>query len=245
MFNLFKKVTLASLMCSTFFFSAQSSAELISTDWLVEGDKKAVLDTNTGIEWLRFDLTMLRPRSTDLTTAINAVRAEFEPLGWRLPTKNEVIALIQGNLYAPVYGVNDTSIPSDQKYKSIDFRAKFSYSSIFDSHYASGAFFDDDAQEWRHAGASTWYGGTTIFGAKLFSNYGLTTYHSLMLVSDGGVTLSSINDPTLNINNPNAPINAVSEPSAIALLGIGLLGFAGIRKTKKQLFKAFKISSEI
>jgi hypothetical protein len=32
-------------------------------------------------------------------------------------------------------------------------------------------------------------------------------YFSVALVSDGGTTLSSLNNPNLNINNPNAPIN--------------------------------------
>jgi len=42
----------------------------------------------------------------------------------------------------------------------------------------------------------------------------------VLLVSDGGVTLSSINDPSLNIQNPQAPINQVSAP---LLGGFGLM----------------------
>lgn len=49
------------------------------------------------------------------------------------------------------------------------------------------------------------------------------------LVSDGGVTLSSINDPTLNQNNPNSPAK-LSVPGAIAALG--LAGLFGWRRRK-------------
>lgn len=44
------------------------------------------------------------------------------------------------------------------------------------------------------------------------------SYEGVCLVSDVGVTLSSINDPTININNPNAPINMsdVSDPAGLA-----------------------------
>jgi hypothetical protein len=57
MFDLVKKVTLTSLMCTTLFFSAQSSAEIIDADWLSAGDKNAVIDTDTGLHWL--DITLL------------------------------------------------------------------------------------------------------------------------------------------------------------------------------------------
>jgi hypothetical protein len=49
------------------------------------------------------------------------------------------------------------------------------------------------------------------------------------LVSDGGTTLSSINDPSLNANNANAPAS-VPLPATAALLGLGLLGFGARRK---------------
>jgi hypothetical protein len=39
-----------------------------------------------------------------------------------------------------------------------------------------------------------------------------TDVFGVFLVSDGGVTLSSINDPTINANNPAAPVNTVTVP---------------------------------
>lgn len=53
--------------------------------------------------------------------------------------------------------------------------------------------------------------------------------YSVWIVSDGGATYSSLNEPTLNINNPNSPINA-SAPLKLGALGLMLVG---MRRRKK------------
>jgi hypothetical protein len=63
------------------------------------------------------------------------------------------------------------------------------------------------------------------------TNFSFITY-GVYLVSDGGTTLSLINDPSLNANNANAPAS-VPLPATAALLGLGLLGF-GARRNKNS-----------
>jgi hypothetical protein len=70
----------------------------------------------------------------------------------------------------------------------------------------------------------------------LYSNLNATndtsssyTAYGVYLVSDGGTTQSSLNDPSLNANNANAP-SSVPLPATAALLGLGLLGFGARRK---------------
>ena len=56
---------------------------------------------------------------------------------------------------------------------------------------------------------------------------------SVFLVSDGGTTLSSINDPTININNPNAPINMADVSAPAGVVATGLMAFMlGFRRKK-------------
>lgn len=68
-------------------------------------------------------------------------------------------------------------------------------------------------------GTSGWYfNPLTTTTPDIIGNHQYGVY----LVSDGGLTLSSINNPEININNPKSPINQVSDVSAHA--GLGILG---------------------
>jgi hypothetical protein len=57
---------------------------------------------------------------------------------------------------------------------------------------------------------------------------------AVFLVSDGGTTLSSINNPSLNANNVNAP-SSVPLPATALLMGLGLTRFMR-RKEKNKLY---------
>ena len=57
--------------------------------------------------------------------------------------------------------------------------------------------------------------------------------YSWWLVSDGGVSLSSINNPEININNPDASINDVSAPVYFGAFTFAMLGFAGFSRRSK------------
>lgn len=88
------------------------------------------------------------------------------------------------------------------------------------------------------------------FNYDRVANYDSKNYHTgsgldyknvhdgVYLVSDGGTTLSSISNPNLNINNPNAPVNQVPDAPADVPVnaGFGLLGLAlmalGLRRRK-------------
>jgi hypothetical protein len=56
----------------------------------------------------------------------------------------------------------------------------------------------------------------------------------MFMVSDGGTTLSSQQDPAINANNPAAPINNVSaaNPATLSLLGLSLMGLSFRRRAK-------------
>lgn len=71
--------------------SNQVQAEFVYTDWKVAGDKKAMLDRETGIEWLRLPNTRNRT-SAQIMAGID-VGGEFE--GWRLATLAEMMLTMQ------------------------------------------------------------------------------------------------------------------------------------------------------
>ncbi|MFQ3188915.1 MAG: hypothetical protein ACI936_000035 [Paraglaciecola sp.] len=214
--------------------SMSASAQLISTDWKSTGDKLATLDESTGIEWL--DLTQTDGMSID--TAESYLSSRFE--GWRLPTRSEVTQLM----------VN--AFPSQASYMQGSGARSFNYSTtdneadnfrhLFGTAYASsswdyilGMFKNDPGGQYSVLRSGVADRRDDNYGS-LYSNINTTndtsystTSYSVYLVSDGGTTQSSLNDPSLNANNANAP-SSVPLPATAALLGLGLLGFGARRK---------------
>jgi hypothetical protein len=214
--------------------SMSASAQLISTDWKSTGDKLATLDESTGIEWL--DLTQTDGMSID--TAEGLLSSRFE--GWRLPTRSEVTQLmvnafpseknrVQG---AGGWGITNTTTDNEAD----NFRLLFGttqVSSTYDSTY--GLFKNDPGGQYSILRSGVQDRRDNDYVA-LYSNQNITndtsystSSYAVYLVSDGGTTQSSLNDPSLNANNANAP-SSVPLPATAALLGLGLLGFGARRK---------------
>jgi hypothetical protein len=214
--------------------SMSASAQLISTDWKNTGDKLATLDESTGIEWL--DLTQTDNMSID--TAESLLSSRFE--GWRLPTRSEVTqlmvnafpseaSLVQG---ANAWGRTNTTTDNEADNFRLLFGTTYAYSKY---DYTRGMFKNDPGGQYSvlNSGVNDRNYDDRI---TLFSNASWTVdtsysnhYMGVYLVSDGGTTQSSRNDPSLNANNANAP-SSVPLPATAALLGLGLLGFGARRK---------------
>ncbi|MFQ3188914.1 MAG: hypothetical protein ACI936_000034 [Paraglaciecola sp.] len=214
--------------------SMSASAQLISTDWKNTGDKLATLDESTGIEWL--DLTQTDGMSID--TAEGLLSSRFE--GWRLPTRSEVTELMVNAFPSEknrVQGAGGWGITNTTTDNEVDnFRLLFGTTYInSNGNYTYGLFKNDPGGDYSvlRSGA---YDQESDDYISLYSNASWTndtSYSSTLLgvylVSDGGTTKSSLNDPSLNANNANAP-SSVPLPATAALLGLGLLGFGARRK---------------
>lgn len=222
--NMLQKIIVA----ATLFVSVASHAEFIHTDWKVEGDSRASLDTSTGIEWLKLNETS--------SMSYNSVSALLSTTyaGWRLPTSSEVIKMFN-NLLGGVYG--NASGTSGVRYNTINASDRALFLTYFGlgSSYSYGWFARDDALE-GIAGGGLWVGTQfyTYWEYPAGTENNARGSTGVYLVNDGGVTLSSINNPTLNANNPNAPINQeplnVNGPIAFGAL---LLSFMAFRKRSK------------
>ncbi|MFQ3188928.1 MAG: hypothetical protein ACI936_000048 [Paraglaciecola sp.] len=218
--------------------SMSASAQLIPTDWKNTGDKLATLDESTGIEWL--DLTQTDGMSID--TAESLLSSRFE--GWRLPTRSEVTQLMVNAFpskasYMQGAGAwNWTNRTTDNEVDN--FRLLFGTTHANTTYdHTFGVFKNDPGGDYSvlYSGA---YDRASDDSIKLYSNVNLatntsysTSTYGVYLVSDGGTTQSSLNDPSLNANNANAPSSVPSSvplPATAALLGLGLLGFGARRK---------------
>lgn len=240
--------------------SVSSHAAFVATDWKTSGDGLATLDTSTGIEWM--DLSQTRGRS--IQYVMDNLSTEFA--GWRLPTQAEVQQMMR-NFFSGVYTFNSTTgrvrVNSSSKTRIIQFETIFSriYHKSSDdrgNYFSRGLYLGDDGNV-KSAGAyrqTHWsvenHDLDYIFNVSSSLTYSgnqctawNTPCYSVWLVNDGGVTLSSIADPTININNPNAPINnpitppgeSASDVSAPLLGFIGFLGFSLLTYRRKFLVK--------
>lgn len=214
--------------------SYDANASFVHTDWKTAGDAQATLDSSTGLEWLKLNNTAGKSLAT--------VRAEIDTLyeGWRLPTEVEVMQLFRnllGNNYAYVEGEAATQrnfvMPTEMRAIARAFLGDsgggtaygwYMLQSIPNSIGGSGLWINGHWYNWTYSLTQGGRGGTGVF-----------------LVSDGGATLSSINNPNLNINNPNAPVNqgGVTSPADVSgvagfgFLGLLLAGFGWMRKVKR------------
>jgi hypothetical protein len=231
------------LVAATLLLSITSTqAALVESDWKNTGDTLATLDTETGIEWL--DLT--QTNGYTVAQIVSDLDSTYE--GWRLPTQTEVYDLFSRYLPAPS-ALENGHITSNKSVVAAEV-AEF-HAFLGDSNFG----VDPSDETRRTFGGYYLNNGTlSISGANLYSDdrvffigqYDSRTYNSIergegffikyfatYLVSDGGTTLSSQQDPSSNANNVAAPINNVSAPALLGLMGLGLFGFAARRRSLK------------
>lgn len=205
--------------------SFSSHAGFIATDWKASGDKKATLDTDTGLEWLDINLTKGK--------SINEVSLLIDNgtySGWRLPSKAEVVQLM-ANFY-PNPAISGSQLAT----KTAEFAGLFgvTYFNSNNSVWSYALYKDTDAGPNRigYAGSRYHADQGIVYPTTLASFMGFSSgyaQYGVFLVSDGGVTLSSINDPSINANNPSSPANAnqpdVSDVGSPVLAGMFFLPF--------------------
>lgn len=213
--NFLKKIVIAGTIT---FSSMAVQAELLSTNWLTEGDSKATLDTSSGLEWL--DLT--ETDGLSINSVSNMLSTNY--VGWRLPTATEVTELISNHFS------NSANSFSTIDELTLDWANHFGYTSTIGQSY--GVYSENGGIYMAGAYARTPSTGFT----KYLRSYNIATSvasDGVFLVSDGGVTISSIQNPELN-NASAAPINQVPTPASLGLLALAMTGIVSRRKNKNK-----------
>ncbi len=179
--------------------SPYNSGDFIETDWISEGDKRALLDAKTGLEWLD-----LRETVGIGTNNIDA-RLATDLAGWRRATKDEVFTLME-NFFgiAPATYISDYKIPAaDPLENKVNELFGYMGTHLSDSYglYTYGTYDHDGAL--KNAGFTNhFYSGNYYLRVNLMtsgSQYtGVGDVYGIWLVSEGGTTLSSIMNPSIN-----------------------------------------------
>jgi hypothetical protein len=223
--SLFKPLTISVLA----FASINAHAGLVETDWKTAGDARATLDESTGIEWL--DLT----ETKDLHYSEVVAQLDTTFAGWRLPTFDEVAGLMEVFFPGAQYTIQDhyTSTSVEQRQQWVDLLGGVTGDLSLGLHTNrdapdhlsySGVRTPESSHNWTYQNGGSYSKSGTHSRSAVYNA-------AVFLVSDGGTTYSSINDPSLNANNANAAAN-VSVPVGLGVMGMGLLGLAFRRKQK-------------
>lgn len=247
MLKLVKTIGLALSLLSA---SAIAIADIVNIDWKAENDKEVFLDTTNGTEWLDFSITDgMSVAQVELQLGEGG---NYE--GFRVANYQEVYSLFDSlAIESGIPRLSDT-----QYYSSTSNSAGFSENINFMYHtigtnyvggsgftgnqyYSNGFFYGsgESVTGLKFSGIWNKSGGTIMYhqNLEILPEEGTQTkdsasgYYGVMLVSDGGATLTSQLYPELMINNASSPINDVFSPFTGAAIGLSLLILAFRRKT--------------
>ena len=185
------------------------TGQFIHTDWRSEGDKLSTLDTTSGLEWLKLPETL--GKSISEVEGLLGAGQQYE--GWRIPTSDEVIDY--------VWRVYDGS--RNEQFNREAVRLTIRASNINDPLFTAGWGYLGRTLNGSYVKLSNGVikkmvdgvGHTATFTAQDSTQYntdrlflGNSVYPNLtrsnsndgvFLVSDGGATLSSKENPAINI----------------------------------------------
>lgn len=185
----------------------------------------AALDSSTGLEWVSLgETTGLAYNNID-----NILQNSFA--GWRLATESEVLELMQNTIGDVSYTNGSAYLSGDKTDQVVNFISMMGYS--YSNTMSIGLVYSDVNSHLSIAGV-TKSGAMYAYDTSVNYNHRSSGWAEagIYLVSDGGTTLSSINDPSINIvGGTSAPESSVPLPASAGLLGLGLLGFVR-RKAK-------------
>lgn len=224
-----KLLTGAVMLAAVFSMGAQ--AGLTNTSLFTEGDKGATLHVETGLEWLKLDYTKGLSYNEVLSEMGNG--GMFD--GWRFPSYDEALVYTEEALSRVdglTFGDRSDSVSKPHVNEA--------YTVFRNIGFTDGSLTSNGAKE----SVGLYYDNSgTLRSVEAYVN-GIHTYsgyirynssrsqdkdtsyakYGFLLVSDGGTTLTSINDPTINANNPDAPINDVPIPLVGSLGALMLIG---------------------
>jgi MYXO-CTERM domain-containing protein len=219
----------------------QVNAELVASDWALENDRKVLLDTDTGIEWLKLSTTV---GQTDAQiTAGMASGGIYE--GFRAATASEVQTLAltfdpnvtTNSWYSGTRSADRAGFDAGQSWITLMGQTSFDNTYIVSFYeYLTASIGRIHNTTNSHTGSirrTTSVSTSKSMTSHLayYSNPAKRDVSGVFLVSDGGATYSSQLDPSLNINNPNAPVSNVSGPAFLGLFGFGALALGVRRRT--------------
>jgi hypothetical protein len=193
-----------------------ANAELIKTDVFTAGDNLAFVDTNTGIEWGTGAMNYQIGAGHTMSQVVSDPTL-IAP-GWRLPTDSELVQFFSTYVTSTPYAVTFLSTDGNIYNSNNSFTDIYDLVKLFLPRAvwnASLSFNHVNNGQVRRSFMSLQGLNGSVQATPYNYNAG-----SFLYVSDGGTTLSSQLDPSINANNANnIPIAFVSLLPLMVMLG--------------------------
>jgi hypothetical protein len=213
------KITLATLALTV---AGAANAGFVHNDWKTAGDGKSTLHEETGIEWLKISETQ--------GESINTALDDPEYAGWRLATQSELNVMMIGLIGDIDYPYTTyTAFSSEHLAASHVWRE---YVGITSEIHGWALNIGDNEQVMMSGSLQSGSSQARFYKDYTWAPYSVdytNASYGIFLVSDGGTTLSSQTDPTINANN----VNYVAADVPVAFAGLfSLFGLAFFRRSK-------------
>ncbi len=198
----------------TFVLSVPAYAEMVSADWLDEGDSRATTDLVSGNTWISLQET----KGKSVSQVQSLLDSTY--IGWRLPTRFEMEELFQNN-YSNLNLLTGQTYSVSTLPENIAFNAMIGMGTSNGGFESFGLFLNDEMST---TGGSVVMGMGAYGGSILYYNYSgynMSTYHGRY-----GVYLIKEND----IIDGSGNISDVSGPFGGFACLLAFLAFGQRRK---------------
>lgn len=229
------------LACAFMIQIGSASATLLSVDLSSTGDGLVTYDDASGLEWLDVSQT----DGMSYSAALSA----FSSGGWGYASEGQFESLIDSHFteYSQnsVYGFMGVTDPSTSYTQAVEFANLFGVTWTGASvDFFSYGFYVDNNGVYKLGGVSLGSYGANIHRDYYYDYASIkNTGHSQVgvylvrnAVDSDGDGLADHSDPCpFDVNNScsmNPPTAGVPEPSSIALLALGLIGFGTVFRKK-------------
>jgi hypothetical protein len=210
------------LLAATLAVASNANAELVSYDWVIDGDENVTLDTETGKLWLDLDVTA----NQNYSFISYYLRSKAEYSGWRFATAEEVMTL--ANNIFPEDGSATTSF-SEQKAQ----HELLGRSYEWDGGYTVGGFYKDTVDEVFKT-LYTDHSTSNLSEVQKEGGTGLSMYHNPKSVFYGYYIIAD--DASVSIDNLviEEELSLNDVPLYGGAVAIGLFGLFANRKKKAK-----------
>jgi len=228
---MFKSMLKGSVVALALTCALPVSAGFVHQDLTTAGDSKVTFHEETGLNWMKLSVTS--GMSIDQVSAQFGDGGQFD--GWRLATDNEVEAMLKAMMPTLYFTDNKTGGPVYSGGGVAPFALnwmKWMGTTLYGtSNYSYGLYYQEGTSTILMTGVTQ---GSNLSQNKIYDDYYSATYRSSWASADYGIFMVKAGSLNPEPNEPPGNVEDVPVSSGGAIIGLGLMAMAGLRRRKPQ-----------